>query len=336
MAWMRAVAAWFGVACVSAAVGAEQATAARAETSNFSSSEEAIVVTDALRREVTIHAPVSRVAAFSPFAVDLLLDLGAPPALRPALPGPALDRWAEVPAVPFDHTAGPALEPIVAARPDLVILPSAYAAFVEPLARATGAPVLALDVLSVEDLHRHARTLGHLTARQAEAEAWILARREELAALAALTVTDGATGQASGSEGRSVFAMFGSSHAFYGFTSGSYLGDLVGRVGGRLVAPRADEAARFRGLATISMEEVVAADPDVIVLVRHATTREHAEGLASHPAWGSLRAVREGRVITLPDLFFVTCPGLEPGRSARMVHDAVWGTASAAASAGAP
>ncbi len=274
---------------------------------------DSITVTDALKRKVEVEAPVTRVAAFSPFVVDAMLDFETKPVLRPTLPGPNPERWSELETVPFDHSAGPPLESIVVTDPQVIILPSMYARFVSPLERSTGAPVLALDVLSLEELDRNVRTLGRLLGRTADAEQWITTRQEHLETLR----------ENAGDTEPRVFAMFGTSRAFYGFTSNSYLGDLINKLGGSLVEPPAQGSRGFPGLAQISLENIIAADPDVIILVRHATPREGEEGLEGQPAWRELSAVKSGRVITLPDRLFVTCPGSEPTAAASLVAEAL-------------
>ena len=77
---------------------------------------------------------------------------------------------------------------------------------------------------------------------------------------------------------------------------GSINVELLGVVGARNVAA----AAGSGGIATVSPEQVLAWDPDVI-LTQDAGFRR---GIAEDPLWSGLRAVRAGRVYQVPALPF--------------------------------
>jgi iron complex transport system substrate-binding protein len=76
---------------------------------------------------------------------------------------------------------------------------------------------------------------------------------------------------------------------------GSINAESLDRLGVRNVA-----AGSGRGLTTVSLEQVLAWDPDVIVTLEPAF---HA-GVSGEPGWRSIRAVRDGRVHLVPLLPF--------------------------------
>jgi iron complex transport system substrate-binding protein len=82
-----------------------------------------------------------------------------------------------------------------------------------------------------------------------------------------------------------------------GYTSGkdTLVDEKIRRAGGRNVVAEIGLA----GPRHLSMELMVALDPDVIVVPRWAAGDDPARDLVTDPVWAGVRAVREGRVHTL-------------------------------------
>lgn len=72
-------------------------------------------------------------------------------------------------------------------------------------------------------------------------------------------------------------------------------------------------------LEELSMEEIIAADPDYIFITTMGSARKAldalAEGIQSNPAWSSLTAVQSGRVYILPSDLFHYKPNARWGES---------------------
>lgn len=272
----------------------------------------ALVVEDDLGRSVSISGRCTRLAALAPFAADMALSLGVTPVVVPALPGEPPAAWRGIPAVAVDHSAGPNLEQTVAARPDLIVIASAHAQFVPTLERTLKVPVLVLDVDDLEDVARHQRLFGRLFGREEAAER----EADELESAAA----ECAARDRSSSR---VLAIFGTPHAFYGFLPESYLGDLVRRAGGRMVTEGLQSHRVFRGLSPLSMEAIVAKDPEVVLVVFHGAPEAARAMLERDPAWRRLAAVREGRIHVLGDDDFVMHPGREAAAALAKIAAAI-------------
>jgi iron complex transport system substrate-binding protein len=73
---------------------------------------------------------------------------------------------------------------------------------------------------------------------------------------------------------------------------GSINTEIIERAGGRNVA----EAAGQKGLVRASMEQVIVADPEIII----TWDRNFFRKVANDPLWAGIRAVREGRVYLAP------------------------------------
>lgn len=265
----------------------------------------AIHIKDDMGRSVTVAPGAGRIAALVPFAANMLLDLGVTPVLVPAIRGggPSDGSWNDIPTAAVDHSAGPNLEQIVASRPDLIIATTVYAQFLPQIEAATNAPILVLDVNSLDDVARHIRTLGSVTAQVEKAEAMVTKVEHAAAAPATAARTESPT---------SVLAIFGTPHAFYGFLPESYLGDLVKRCNATLVTDGLVSHKVFQGLAPLSMEAIAAKNPDVILVVFHGPSEIATAMLAKDPAWNKLNAVVQNRVHVLSDELFVMHPGSRP------------------------
>ena len=266
-------------------------------------------VVDDTRREVEVPYRPLRVAVTNSWMVEVLMACDYTPVARPHIPlefvyPPAAH---DIPVVAVSHSAGPNIEQLAAVRPDLVLTSPTYGRFAEPIQQALGVPVLIYDVDSVEDVLGKIETLGSMAGCSVKAKQASEDLRARVQAL-----TEGLP-----EEGPKVFGIFGISESFLGFTSASYLGDMVRLLGGQLITD-GDPPYMYRGrpnpaYTPFSLEKVVERDPDVILVVRHGDPDEAREenfsSLFSNPAWAGLRAVQEGRVHELSEWLYLRYPG---------------------------
>ena len=282
-------------------------------------SDRSMMVTDRAGREVEIFGKPERIAALAPFAVEMLQGLGVEPVMRASVRGETPEAWSSIPELPISHGAGPEMERLVASRPDLVILPEPFAHFASSVGSATGAPVLVLDVRTLDEARLMFEVLGVLTGRMDRAVELVGELDRRVAAVVAEV-----PGAGSG-DGPGVFALFGTPDAFYAFLPDSYLGDLASLLGATLVTEGLPEDRSFGGFAQFSLETVVSRDPDVLLIVTHGGVADGViERLQRDPAWRGLRAVREGRVGVLSDDLFVLRPGASPAEAMALLHGALY------------
>jgi iron complex transport system substrate-binding protein len=93
---------------------------------------------------------------------------------------------------------------------------------------------------------------------------------------------------------------------------GSFLNDLITLAGGTNIAAGATSA-----YPTISTEEVIKADPDVIVL-DDAAFGTTVDSIAKRPGWAALSAVKNGRVYPL-DPNLMSRPGPRIAEAAQVL-----------------
>ena len=266
-------------------------------------------VSDDTGRQVEIPYSPQSVAVTNAWMVELLMACGHTPAARPQIPLEFVfpPEAHDIPVVTISHSAGPNMEQLAAVRPDLVLATPMYARFGPPIEQALGVPVLVYDLASVDDVLGKMRTLGEVAGCADGAEDAAAELSERMEAQQADLPQDGPR----------VLALFGSTEGLLAFTSVSYLGDMVGALGGQLVAdkgpPFIHQGRPDAAFTPFSLETVVEQDPDVIFLVRHANPtnlREEAlEELFASPAWQGLRAIEGGRLHELSEWLYLRYPG---------------------------
>ena len=247
-------------------------------------------------------AAPTRVVSLNPVTTELIFALGAGDRLV------GRTSWDLFPdaarAVP---DLGPGMQPNVEAvlgqRPDLVLL---YASESNRLAaqqlRAAGVMTLSYRTDRVADLPRVtpsiARALG-IPARGMRVTDTVTASLEAVRALPRP------------SEPLSAYWHIWDAPLMT-IGGGSYLSELLTVVGVRNVFGDLEQPS-----PQVSMEEIARRDPDVILAGPRA-----AERIRTQPQWRTVRAVREGRVITI-DTTVVGRPGVRMGEAAWFLRRAL-------------
>ena len=232
-------------------------------------------------RAATLPA-ARRIVSLAPSSTELLFALGAGDQVVGRTSWCRYPRAAlRVPDV--GDGLNPNLEAIAARRPDLVVL------YRSPLNEAAAAQLARLGIPAVilaqdrlEDVARAARVLGRLTGREVAGDSIAAAMEALLRAPPPPAIA------------RVVFVVWDNPPMVIG--GGSYLDQLATLAGGANVFHDLGAAS-----ATVSIETIVARDPDVIVVLSDSTA---PPAYGRRPEWRAVRAVREGRFLMLAgDLF---------------------------------
>ncbi len=232
----------------------------------------------------------SRIVALTSLSADLVNAL-APDRLV-AIPGSSLFRdspdFADLPVVSEGRTP-PNLETIVSLEPDLVI--GAVGFHDQALAQLgdMGIATLGTETSRWEDLPKLINTLAQVTQTNAAA----LPNRYQ-----SCFPTDPEPSE-------SVLVLV-SRQPLLSPNANSWAGDLLSRFNADNVTAQLQGQGMFDGYVTLSAEKVLAADPDVLMLVD--TGEGLAEQLQQEPFWNQLKAVQTGEVHTI-DYFGMVNPG---------------------------
>ncbi|PWB79325.1 MAG: ABC transporter substrate-binding protein [Candidatus Methylomirabilota bacterium] len=269
-----------------------------------------LTVIDDAGRSVTLSGSPKRIMTLTPGHTEILFALGAGDRIV------AVDQWSDFPSaakgkpqiVPFN----PNLEQVVRLNPDLILSTYGGAEPLLPLQRY-GISVMIFAPRTLEHLYRNILLIGRIVDAEARAEGLVRVMRQRVAAVTA-KVRDAPRPQ--------IFIEVDGADPDRPFTAGpgSFVDALVQLAGGVNVAAHSRTA-----WPEFSLEELVKADPDLIVLADPLapSNPDALEQVARRPGWGRVRAVRLGRIATI-DANLISRPGprivdgLE--RLARLLH----------------
>jgi len=250
-----------------------------------------VTLTDSLGREVTLDAPPARIVTLAPSNTETLFALGAGDLLV------GRDNFSDYPPEALEVESIGSLYPqvnaeaIVALEPDLVL-----AAGVTNADDVIGLGDLGLTVFAtrtdtqLEDIYKDILDVGQLVGRPTEAEALVadLRAREE----AVTSKTDEAA------ERPRVFYEIDASDPARPWTAGpgSFIDQMLTLAGGDNVG-QAGADDYFQ----ISLEELVAQDPEVIILGSATYGGQTPETVAARAGWESITAVAANNIHIFED-----------------------------------
>ncbi|HEX4241533.1 MAG TPA: bifunctional adenosylcobinamide kinase/adenosylcobinamide-phosphate guanylyltransferase [Steroidobacteraceae bacterium] len=233
----------------------------------------AVTLHDDLQREVTLPDPPRRLVTMLPSLTETVCGLGACDRLV------ATDRFSNWPeqvrALPkaggLDDAA---VEMIVSARPDLVLLSRSQR--ISDRLGELGVRSFVLETRTYSDIARTVTIVGGLLGLEAEATRLNASIAESVRRI-------GAASRAHKSPGPTVY--FEVDRGPYAAGAASFIGELLARLGARNIVT--DDLGPFPRL---NPEYVVRHDPDVILMA------PEVPHLADRPGWDRIRAVREHRL----------------------------------------
>ena len=274
----------------SSAGGASAAATAPAD------SGAACTFTDDLGREVTLEAAPRRVAALTGSYADIWCTAGG----RDTLVASASDAWTDFDLGLGEEVAniggamGVSVEELLAAAPDLVLASTNIPSNQEmlPALEAAGVDVAFFSVDTFEDYLRMLEICTGLTGSPEAYQTYGEAVAEEIEAARARAA---AALEEQGPE-KVLYIRAAASVVKPKGSSGTVLGEMLADLGCINIADQ-DQSL----LEDLSMEAILAADPDKILIVLQGADPEPAKAqlegeVLSNPAWQQLTAVREDRV----------------------------------------
>jgi iron complex transport system substrate-binding protein len=259
----------------------------------------AATVTDATGRAITIPDKVERIFAAGPpaaivlytFAPELLLGWtkSPEPAQCAFLGAGACDKPEVGRLTGRGNTTN--LEVLLKLKPDLILdvgtINDTYISLASRVQEQTGIPYVLLDGRfdATASLYRK---LGELTHRQDQADTFARYAEDTIAKI------KGGIDKIPDAQRPRVYYARGP-HGLETGLGGSINVETIEFLGAHNVA-----AERQGGMATVSMEQVLAWNPDVIITIEPA----FAEGVKTDTVWAPVKAVAAGRVYLSPRLPF--------------------------------
>ncbi len=187
----------------------------------------------------------------------------------------------------FHH---PSLEKLTAMRPDLVVINSAQAPFLQDALSELGLRILKVSNRSVQEVYAAIIALGRATGHESEAGRLASATRRGLE-----QVVRRSSGRPRPGVVIIVDRIPGTLRDLFTATEGSFLAELVGIAGGNVIVKPAGD-----GYKRLAKEDLLALDPDVILdFIHGAKSRLAGDPMEAWREMPELRAVRNRRVYSI-------------------------------------
>ncbi|NEK59958.1 ABC transporter substrate-binding protein [Geodermatophilus sabuli] len=236
--------------------------------------------------DVTLEARPETIVSMSASATEMLFAMGAGDQVE------AVDSTSDFPAeAPTTDLSSftPNAEAIAGYSPDLVVLSDDLNGIVDAL-DALAVPTLLLGAAdTLEDSYAQMETLGEATGHAEEA-ADVVAEVQDRIDAAVESVP---------AEARGLRVYHELDPSFYSATSDTFIGGVYTLFGLENIADGAADTAG--GYPQLSAEYVVGQAPDLVVLADTLCCGESAATFAQRPAFDTVPAVREGRVVEADD-----------------------------------
>jgi iron complex transport system substrate-binding protein len=263
-------------------------------------------ITDFQNRSVTVTKRPDRIVSIGPSITEFVFALGAGARVV------GTDDFSDEPAAAkgLEKVGGIKVnfEKVVSLRPDIVLIVKFSDGTIEKLASA-GLLVMVVDPQTAGDVARTATLLGRAVGAEGEALARDIQKKVDdvRAKTAAATTKPRVYHEIDASDPTKIFTV----------GPGSYIADLIEIAGGLNIAAKATSA-----YPQLSAEEILRADPEVIVLAA-ADYSAKPDQVSARAGWSVISAVKNKRIGTIaPNL--INRPGPRVGEAAdayaRIVH----------------
>lgn len=278
-----------------------------------------LTFTDDLDREVTVPVQPQRVAVLLGSYTDVWCLAGGQDTLVAA----ADDAWTDFDLGLGDDVANlgslmePNMEELIAAQPDLVIASSNTTSNVEllPGLEELGVPVIYFGVNSFTDYLEMLDVCTQITGHTENYQTYGLDVQAQV---------DAAKAQNDGSAPTVLLLRSASTSCKVKNSKGTVLGEILADLGAVNIAD-SDESL----LEDLSMERIIADDPDYIFVVFQGSDQEAAQktldaALTSNPAWDTLSAVQNGNFYIMEKELYHLKPNARWGEAYQKVADILY------------
>ncbi len=242
-------------------------------------------LTDGLGRAVEVPESVDSVVSLTAANTEILYALGAGELLV------GVDEYSDYPAEAAElprmgDYAGPNMELIAAAAPDVVFASTTLQADAITTLEELGLNVVCVEPTGLEELYEGIVLIAAVVGADP------VPLLDEIQSAFDAAAADA---QLSGDAPRVYFALSFGEYGDYSAGPGTFIDEMISMAGGVNVAADSEYAWPM-----YSLEGIVAADPDVILISDYGDGSA-AEQFCALDGYGELRAVQEGHVYALTD-----------------------------------
>lgn len=281
------------------------ATGCGKQAANSGSSGMFAVLTDDGGRKVEIAQKPQRIVVLSTSLLETLYAAGGKavgkPSSRSVQPIAGTENLQEI---GFVYNVN--VEQVMALKPDLVIGFQGIHEKIAPVFEGAKIPVLLLRIKTYDDLKRQIALCGRLSGTESEAEKTVAELDGKVSAIQAKLPQ----------QPKKVAILHATAKSVTVEMESSVTGNIAALLKLQNIASGSTPLDSDGDMTPYSLEKLVAADPDLVLVVTMGSNFEDIEkrlrqDVQNNPAWASLRAVRENRVAFLPSELFQLNPGLK-------------------------
>lgn len=276
-----------------------------------------LTIHDDAQRVILLEKKPERIVVLSSSFLELLYAVDGQAVGRPSSRTADIPTKAkELPEVGFVYNVN--LEKVIALQPDLVIGFQGIHEKLVPLLASSKIPVVLLKMKSYDDVINKTKLFGEITGNKTKAAERITAMDERVKAISEkLPVAS-----------KKVAILHATAKSVTLELESSIAGDIAKMLKIRNVAAGSKPLDSDMDSTPYSLEKLVEQDPDVILVVTMGQSGEIENRLKadveSNPAWSTLRAVKEKKVLFLPPELFLLHPGVQIADAVEYMAKAVY------------
>ncbi|HAA4668543.1 TPA_asm: ABC transporter substrate-binding protein [Listeria monocytogenes] len=289
-----------------ASCGNDTATDTNNETTKTENkSQAALTITDMAGRDVSFDKKPERIIALTNADMNIIYALGGTVVGRQTTDASGVPDGAKK-ATEVGNTHDLNLEKIASLGADAIVASSEQNLKDVPAMEGVGPKVVLTGANSIDEIKKQTAVLGELLGKETKAK--------ELEANIDQKVAEVKKKQ-QGKKVRSLLVL-GAPGSNYAALPSSLSGNVLEIAGGENVAKDFKGVENFPQYASMNVEKVVAADPEVIFLMIHGGDEKETEAafkkeMKQNEAWNSTSAVKNDHIVVLPAELFGTNPGIK-------------------------
>jgi iron complex transport system substrate-binding protein len=236
----------------------------------------------------TFKKKPNAIVSLSPTATEMLYAIGAGPQVK------AVDSYSDYPPnAPRTTLSGylPNVEAIATYGPDLVVVSTDSTGFNTQMADLKIPVIYDPAAANLAQAYAQYGDLGKATGHSAQAKAEVSSIKAKIAHIVATTPR--------APKGTTYYYEL--EPTYYSVTSATFVGQLLGLLGLTSIADSAKGVAASGGYPQLSAEFILKANPTYILLADTICCKATAASVAARPAWSTLSAVKDHRIVPLND-----------------------------------
>lgn len=263
-----------------------------------------LTVVDDAGRKIVIKKKPERLACVSGTYLNTIYQIGGTAYIRSDSSGGGTIPEEAKDMISVGNTVNVNVELLMANAPDLVICQKGLHDMLAAQLVAARIPTLVLEMKGYEDVIHDIGLIGTVIDRQKEAEDCVDSLKTRVKAITSKIPEKKLT----------AVILYATSSDVSVKLDNSIAGDVAKLLGIKNIASGIKPEMAGADYSPFSLETIVAAEPDIVLVTTMVSSREQAEtrirrDLESNPGWNGLKAVREGKIYYLPQSYFLYNPG---------------------------